>query len=377
MELAQTLPKPTNASKQRRAAVEFLLTGGITFLILPFLYTLRRISGLDDAELALGFIMFHAAFVINDPHFAVTYLLFYKDIRTRAFGNFYSLPQRIRFIIAGFAVPLILGTWAITALATKSPYALGLMIQLMFLLVGWHYVKQGFGVLSVLSARRGIIYSSLERTLILIHCYAAWAYAWASPMDPGRVLEEKGIVYQSIAHPPGLERITQIIFLASTLPLLWVIARKIRQYKTLTPLTPLSIFLCTLWLWSVYNNLDPLQKYVVPALHSIQYLYFVGMLKGNEARERQGPPWFERSADVKLIRLAVTAIALAWILFHGIPGMLDSILISPKAIAELGTLGPTPYFAAIYAVINMHHYFMDTVIWRRENPETRYLRNSV
>ena len=37
-------------------------------------------------------------------------------------------------------------------------------------------------------------------------------------------------------------------------------------------------------------------------------------------------------------------------------------------------LGPTPFFAAIYAFVNLHHYFMDNVIWRRENPLTRYLQ---
>jgi len=25
-------------------------------------------------------------------------------------------------------------------------------------------------------------------------------------------------------------------------------------------------------------------------------------------------------------------------------------------------------------VVNIHHYFMDHVIWRRDNPDTRYLR---
>jgi hypothetical protein len=29
--------------------------------------------------------------------------------------------------------------------------------------------------------------------------------------------------------------------------------------------------------------------------------------------------------------------------------------------------------AAFFVVVSIHHYFMDAVIWRRENPETRYL----
>ena len=40
-----------------------------------------------------------------------------------------------------------------------------------------------------------------------------------------------------------------------------------------------------------------------------------------------------------------------------------------------GTSSSTPYFAAIFTVLNLHHYFMDFVIWRRDNAETRYLRS--
>ena len=32
---------------------------------------------------------------------------------------------------------------------------------------------------------------------------------------------------------------------------------------------------------------------------------------------------------------------------------------------------------AIYVVVNLHHYLMDTVLWRRENPKTRYLRGPI
>ena len=33
---------------------------------------------LDVAELAVGFTFFHLAFIVNDPHFSVSYLLFYR-----------------------------------------------------------------------------------------------------------------------------------------------------------------------------------------------------------------------------------------------------------------------------------------------------------
>jgi hypothetical protein len=69
-------------------------------------------------------------------------------------------------------------------------------------------------------------------------------------------------------------------------------------------------------------------------------------------------------------------VALGWLLLRGAPQTLDELraLHASGADAELGGLGATPYFAAFFVFVNVHHYFMDTVLWRRENPETRYLK---
>jgi hypothetical protein len=359
----------------RERAVEFLVVGGGTLILFPLAWILRRALGLDASELAVGFSMFYAAFVINDPHFAVTYLLFYKDAKNRAFGAAFSPPQRVRWLISGVLVPTLLAAWAIVALAKNSATTMGWMIQLMFFLVGWHYVKQGFGVLTVLSARRGVRWSPTERAIVLFHCFAGWAYAWASPADSGNLVEEKGVVYASLAHPPGLERATQIIFFLSALPLLWALYKKWRTEGRPPPLAPLAGLLITVWLWTVYSGIDPLMRYMIPALHSLQYLYFVWLLRRNEARAHEGPPHFGLPTRVRVGLLAATAIGLGWILFHGAPSLLDEALTSssPRRIPLVDDLGPTPYFAALFVFVNIHHYFMDHVIWRRDNPDTRHL----
>jgi hypothetical protein len=351
---------------------EFLLVGGLTPFLFPLAWLLRRTLALDDAELAVGFTMFYAAHLLNDPHFAVTYILFYKDFRARALGAAFTGQQRLRYWIAGMLVPLALGLWAVLALWQRSALVLGLLFQLMFLLVSWHYTKQGFGVLSVLSARRGVRFNARERAALLAHCYAGWAYAWASPTDPGREVEAKGVVYMTIAHPPGLERATQLLFVASIVPLVWTLVQKRRREGSLPVLTPLAAFFCSIWSWSIYSAVDPVVRYVIPALHSLQYLYMVWLLKGNEAREREGPPWFETSSPVRLALLAASALGLGFVLFHGAPVLLDDA--RALRLGHVSSLGPTPYFAALFAFVNIHHYFMDTVIWRHENPLTRYLR---
>jgi len=342
---------------------ELMAVGGITLVLFPLAWLLRASLGLDEAELVVGFVMFHAASFMNDPHFAVTYLLFYKDVRARA--------QRARYLIAGFVVPAVLVVWAAWALFARSAQALGFMAQLMFLLVGWHYAKQGFGVLTVLSARRGVRFAASERNVVLAHCYAAWAFAFANPSRAAGTFEEKGVVYWAPARPGWLELASGTALVLSTLALVFVLAAKWRREGAL-PFTPLLGFLVTIWFWTIYTTIDPLVRYVIPALHSLQYIYFVWLMKRNEARageELFGPP-----VRTRLAVLALSAFALGWALFRGVPNLLDTSVASSWANESTArSLGETPFFAAFFIVVNLHHYFMDYVIWRRDNPDTRYL----
>lgn len=358
--------------------VEFLLVGGATLFLFPLAWLAVRSLGLDTAELAVGFTAFHAAHVVNDPHFSVTYLLFYRDAKARAFGPVLTRGQRLRYVAAGLIAPLVLVTWATLAIANGSARGLGWLVELMFFLVGWHYVKQGFGVLTVLSARAGVRYGAGERRVLLAHALAGWAYAWASPAVAATEVEEKGVVYTALAHPHGLERVAAVMLGLSVVALVTMLVRKVLHERRLPPLAPLTGFLVSIWLWSIFSSVDPLMVYVVPALHSVQYLYFVGLLERNRARAREGAPEFGRPVRDQLLAVAASAVALGFLQFHLLPELLDlgRVLVPHRAPATLVDLGATPWFAALFAVVNIHHYAMDAVIWRRENPETRFLYGS-
>jgi hypothetical protein len=353
---------------------EFLLVGGATPLLFAISWLLRKKLGLDGPEYAVGFLTFYGAYVINDPHFAVTYLLFYRHAKERAFGREIALAQRLRYWLAGLFVPAVLITWAVVALCMRSAQSLGWMIQLMYLLVGWHYVKQGFGVLAVLASRRGASFLRSERTILLAHCFAGWAYAWANPASLAGEFEEKGVVYRALAHPRTLEIGAGAVLAASTALLLAMLLQKWRRERTL-PYAPLFGFLITIWSWTIYSSFDRLVQYLIPALHSIQYLYFVWLMKKNEARHHEGPPSFGPSVAFRLGALALSALCLGWFLFHGAPTFLDGALFSARHSTAWNTpLGRTPFLASFFVIVSIHHYFMDFVIWRRDNPDTKYLR---
>jgi len=358
--------------------VEFLLAGGATLALFPLSWLCRRRLGLDDAELTVSLLASQLAFVINDPHFASTYLLFYRDVRRRALGDVFAPVQRARYWLAGLVAPLALAAWAAWAIASRSGQALGGLIQLMFFLVGWHYTKQGFGVLAVLSARQGVALTPLERGAFLAHCLAGWAYSWASPVDLGRKVREKGVIYRTLPHGSTLELLALGAFVVSALALVFALVQGLRRRGRLPPLAPLFGCLCTVWLWTIHPALDPLVAFLIPALHSVQYLYFVWIMRHNQAREREGPPDFGRPAGVQVGLLALSSLALGWLLLHGLPGFLDGALVPRADRLTTSTAiqpGPTPYFAAISVIVNIHHYLMDSVLWRRENPETRHLRS--
>lgn len=375
-----------------RSVAEFLVTGGATLLFIPLAYWYRNAVGLDHSQYIVSFAAFYAAYVINDPHFAVSYLLFYKNAKARLRGEEFQGAQRIRYLVSGFIVPVVLIGWIAWALAVQSAAVLGGMVQLMFFLVGWHYVKQGFGVLTVLSARRGVRLTDRERWIALFHCFSAWAYAWTSPRETGNQYEESGVVYTALAHPGGLEVVTRVLFIASTLALTWALIERIRRREPLPPLAASCGFFMALWLWTVYSSFDPLIAYVIPGLHSLQYWYFVYLLKKNEARSEQASEslnqsWLSRLSTTfgpvygRLGLFFVTSVGLAWLAFNGVPGFLDENFVATTAkngtdpSLSTVTLGATPFVAAFGTFINIHHYFLDHVIWRRENPDTRFLKD--
>jgi hypothetical protein len=367
---------PARSVGGAQRVVEFLILGGGTLLLLPLCWWCESLLGLDESELLIGLWTFHAASLINDPHFAVTYLLFYKNVKERALGRALAPAQRVRYWVVGLVLPLILAGVALVALAQSSAVVLGLLIQLMFFLVGFHYVKQGFGTLMVLSARDGVRYSRVERQLILLHCLAAWIYAWASPFDAGTKSVVQGVFYTTLAHPPGLERVALFAFALSTLALAWMLVRKRRRESRWPPLAGLCGLLVAVWSWTVFSRLDPLLAYMIPALHSLQYLYFVWLLNRNVALTEQGPPTFKGSVRLRLSVLAGAATLLGWLLLRGLPAWLDDALLlhSGSDVTGIARIGPTPYLAVFVTFVNIHHYAMDYVIWRREQPEMRHLR---
>ncbi len=99
----------------------------------------------------------------------------------------------------------------------------------------------------------------------------------------------------------------------------------------------------TIWLWSVYSSFDPLVAYIIPGLHSIQYIYFVWLLQRNRTRsEANAVPEIGIDVNgrvaVRLTSLALGALVIGWVAFRGGPELLDGTLVlsDPELRGGLG-----------------------------------------
>src|SRR6201999_2708235 len=116
--------------------------GGSSLLLLPLILLLPLKSYPVSGAMVL------LAFVINNPHFANSYQIFYRGFGDRLSPSAPAV-QRRRYLYAGIFVPLAIVGFLAYCFVAADRTALGLAGDAMALFVGWHYVKQGYGMLMV------------------------------------------------------------------------------------------------------------------------------------------------------------------------------------------------------------------------------------
>jgi nicotinamide riboside transporter PnuC len=116
---------------------------------------------------------------------------------------------------------------------------------------------------------------------------------------------------------------------------------------------------------------DPIFMLFVPAFHSLQYLLFVWRYQVNKAHaeatvtERAQISLGRRTVVMRVARFVLVGMVLGFIGFMALPALLEASL-TPDPV-----WGGTVFVFILAAFINLHHYFIDNVIWRRDNEDVR------
>jgi len=350
---------------------DFLCLGGSSLLLLPFLYVLPEAR--FGAPIATAMLLL--ANLVNHPHFAHSYQIFYRGFAGKAFGGTLGREMQARYLFSGLIGPALLAAFLAWGALAADTRLLGYGANLMGLAVGWHYAKQGYGMLMVDAALKRRFLDERTKKVLVANCYAVWLAGWVGLNIAISKEDLWGLAYYSFALPQPLYVVTVIAAIATTAASLWVLAMHWKAKGTL-PVNGVVAYGVSLYLWLLFVTINPLWGLVVPALHSLQYLTVVWRYQLNYERAQLASDDYRKGSLVRAVfganpaghmaAFVLTGAVLGFLGFWGIPILAEGLVpYDRQAIA--GSL----FLFVFWIFINIHHYLLDNVMWRRENPDTR------
>ncbi|MCU0910971.1 MAG: hypothetical protein MUE98_06390 [Rhodobacteraceae bacterium] len=369
--IATPLPRPAGASGNAGAKaivgprLDVLLLGGASLILVPIAMMLPAAS-----LPALAATMMILADFLNHPHFAASYQIFYRNYRQKAFGTTLDRTMRLRYLFAGIGVPVILMSIFAMAFLTGNPAWLGYTGNAMAFLVGWHYTKQGYGMLMVDSVFKRKFFNDEEKRVLRYNAILCWLVSYLSLNLYVAENEIWGISYYAITPPTWLMAFVVTCALVTTAKSMRILVSRMREDGKGLPAAGTVAYLVSLYFWAA-GWFNPAALLVIPAFHALQYMVIVYRFEHNRAEmEMHDDPEASALRPVwHLVTFLATAVFLGALGFWMVPTILQGVV-----AYDTVTFGPTAFLFIFWIFINLHHYFLDNVMWRRENPEAaKYL----
>ena len=377
VDTAAVAPAPKSDAGKRYLlgpVADFLCFGGASLIILPLLLLLpvtEYKAGVVSATLLLSY-------VLNYPHFAHSYQIFYRGYREKALTRALGRTMQMRYLFAGIAVPALLVGFIVACSVAQNLRLLGYAANAMTFFVGWHYVKQGYGLLMVDAALKRRFFSDEEKQALLVNSYVVWIAAWAVLNASLRKKNLLGVEYYTFDVPDAVLFVAVAAAAVTSAYTAWTLVRRWKAGRAL-PVNGLLAYFVSLYPWLLFISVSPLWVLTAPALHSLQYLAVVWHFEANYEKARLAEPDYKSGSIARQVLggnaaahfalFVISGIALGYLGFRFLPILLTSVVPFDHAV-----LGSTLFLFAANIIINIHHYFIDNVMWRRENPDAkRYL----
>jgi hypothetical protein len=324
------------------APIDALLIGGASLLI----YALFRLRPALAASPSVASLAATLVWVCNYPHFASTNYRLY-----------HSRSAIAQYPLTSFVTPLVMVAAVVACYLSPTAVA-PVFIKLYLLWSPYHFSGQTLGITMVYARRAGFVIDGWLRRSMTLFIFLTFAVqnAWAEVGQ--RVNPFYGVEYPTLGVPVWLpQTLTKLMWiaLAATIGLLiWKIAN---AGPRVPPIVLLPAF--TQYVWFVATPAGQF-NYLVPFFHSLQYLLLawnVQLKEGLSERKRDPSVRYVWSESTRWMAINVVG---GYILFWGLPH-LGGHFGKPLAFST----------AIMLAAIQIHHFFVDGVIWRLRNPAAR------
>ncbi|PJB71590.1 MAG: hypothetical protein CO093_04760 [Alphaproteobacteria bacterium CG_4_9_14_3_um_filter_47_13] len=262
--------------------IDFLLVGGVSVFIIPFV----MLPFWESAEhsLWLGFTAYCLIFVLNLPHFIHSYQLLYRGYFTKMGSSAYGRGTKIRMAISGVIAPAVLIVFLLFGASQPDSRMLGYGTNVMLFTLGWHYVKQGYGIMMALSVRKKVFFDKMEKHILLANAYIVWLYSWFSLNTNANTEVYYGVPFTGAGLPVSWREPVLILFLLWTVIAVTILIRKSDRHPVLC-YNGLAAYFFAVYPWVLFAFAHPNIIIFIPALHSLQYILFVWKLVYERTKE--------------------------------------------------------------------------------------------
>lgn len=340
--------------------IDFLGLGGfaVICLVLSLIFVPKDID--QAALISSAAILAH---FINQPHFAVSYHIFYSNFFQIVQSQSYEANLKSSYLFVGVIVPLTITGLFAYSYVTLDLWPLSFCIKTMFFLVGWHYSKQGYGCLLASSVKAGVYFTNFQKNVLLLNAYSCWLYAWAKANTWAFESSYWGISYIATEVPQVAQLTLFYVFCATTLSVGVVFIFKATRGFRFFPFNGFVAYTTAVYFWVIASSIHPALFVFIPAMHSLQYLVIASKYESSYYTEKKSVSGSPITYTNPIFFWPCMAL-LGYVLFWGIPNALSAATTLNRSFPE----GSNFVFLYFWILINLHHYFIDHVIWRRENP---------
>ncbi len=289
--------------------------------------------------------------LINGPHFMASYrLLFSNPKNYRRHPLVTILMPILAVLFLGYVIYWCFKDPALTASRPLTIVTLLNWAAPVFL--GWHYMGQSWGMTACFAFLSDLRMAPVERRLIRSGFHALFIYHVAWAYDSMGFVQ--GIFAEQEAGKYLMQSVMSVcrvgVFVAFVLGLWGFRQLSQREGKPI----PIRVWLpwVATFSWYIMVDVHPASFFLLQIFHALQYLMFPIRVEMNEYTN---PRHKWRHLLFYYLALVICGyIAFTW---SSLLGVSDARL---------------PIATATMMVINLHHYFIDAVIWKIRDPEVRH-----
>ena len=366
--------------------LDFWLLGGASLVLWTLLMALtpwRDSSATVNTYLdnAAGFFV-TCFLLVNYPHFMASYKLAYgMGLRfiCRHWFQLLLVPLLLIGLIVhaflyadspAFYTQLLNEALSLVGIDTSfqalsdshSAETMSVLLLLMYFSVGHHYSKQAYGCMMVYSYYDGYRLNLWQRRAVKWGLFSVWFanyFAYHRGYAPGDFYGVSQYPLDFTAYGTYLGYGSFAVTLAALFYL--VIVKNYRTHKQLPTANFLIPYVSLVIWWLPPFNQPFFYMTAVPFFHSLQYLPFVYRFEARQIPAHYGTV----RRNIRSAAIVVALIITGWLSFNLVPERLD------LTFNTIGLLNIWYFTAASHIFINIHHYFIDNVIWRFNNPNIK------